>query len=126
MSRTLIPGIGCAVLLALAGSQEATAKHHATATGAKVVSGEVVLANAADQSFVVRTHAKLRAHDRRFVLASDGQVTKAARPAAFDDIEPMQTIKVTYRPEQKHRAETVDILAVQGAPADGAPSAASQ
>jgi len=120
MSRTVIASIGAAALLALGGAQPAgaTTKHHASTSGSHVVSGEVITANAADHSFVIRTHTKAKAHDMHFVLATAGEVKKGAQPAAFDDLKPAEKVKVTYRLEQKKQyAEKVEISGAQTASA---------
>jgi len=117
MSRMIVTGLACAALLALGGPQAAqAATKHTTTASSHVISGEVTSVNAADQTFVVQHHVKGKPADIHFTLASAGKVTKDGAAASFDDIQPKEKVKVTYKMEQKkHMAEDVAIGAAQSA-----------
>ena len=120
MSKKIVTGLVCAALLALGGplAVQAATKH--TTTSAHVISGEVTSVNAADQTFVVQHHVKGKPTDIHFTLASSGKVTKDGAAGSFDDIQPKEKVKVTYKMEQKkHMAESVAIGAAESASTKG-------
>lgn len=108
MSRVLA-SLACVGLLLVSGAQIAAA---ATKAKSHEVRGEVVKADAAAGSLVVKTVAKGKTHQLSFVVGSDAKLMRGKEAVGLADLRPGETVTVTYRTKDKqNHAERITVAA---------------